>query len=59
MKFLKKEKKNNNKTLQRIKGYLKEFKHNYFDIYSPNIYYMAIPFILMDVFTYIFGNKIS
>ena len=60
MRFLKKkEKKNNNETLQRIKRFLKEFKHNYLDIYSPNIYYMAIPFILMDVFTYIFGNKIS
>ena len=60
MRFLKKkEKKNNNETLQRKKRFLKEFKHNYLDIYSPNIYYMAIPFILMDVFTYIFGNKIS
>ena len=60
MKLLKKkEKKNSNKTLERIKGYLKEFKKDYFDKYSPYIYYMAIPFILMDVFTYIFGHKIS
>ena len=64
MKLLKKKEtkknaKKTNKTLERIKGYLSEFKKDYLDKYSPNIYYMAIPFILMDVFTYIFGYKIS
>lgn len=52
-------KKKSNETLQRIKKGLGKFKKEYFDIYSPNIYFMAIPFILMDVFTYIFGHKIS
>ncbi len=61
MRLLKKKqgKKKSNETLERIKGILIKFKKEYFDKYSPNIYYMAIPFILMDVFTYIFGYKIS
>ena len=60
MKLLKRSgKKKSNETLERIKGFLKELKKEYLDKYSPNIYYMAIPFILMDVFTYIFGHKIS
>ena len=59
MKFLKRKKKKNNETLKKIKRVFVEFKRNYFDLYSPNIYFMTIPFILMDVFTYIFGNKIS
>ncbi len=54
----KKEKKKNNETLSNIKRVLSEFKKDYFDKYSPNIYYMAIPFLLMDVFTYIFGHNI-
>lgn len=61
MRLLKKKqgKKKSNETLERIKGIFSKFKKEYFDKYSPNIYYMAIPFILMDVFTYIFGYKIS
>ena len=61
MKLLKRKqgKKKSNETLEKIKEYLKRFKKEYFDKYSPNIYYMTIPFILMDIFTYIFGHKIS
>ena len=60
MKLLKyKEKINSNETLQRIKRFIVKFYDNYIGIYSPNIYYMIVPFILMDVFTNIFGSKIS
>ncbi len=54
-----KEKNNTNNFFNKVKKYLKEFKKFYIDKYSPNIYYMAIPFILMDAFTYIFGSGIS
>ena len=54
-----KDKISSNETLQRIKRFLVKFYDNYIGIYSPNIYYMIVPFILMDVFTYIFGSKIT
>ena len=60
---MKAKKKKTNKTKNskfiRIKGFFKKFYANHIKKYTPNIYWMAMPFILMEVFIYIFGSNIS
>ena len=43
----------------RIKGKFNELKKLIKDIYEPYMLWMAIPFILMDLFIFIFGIKVS
>ena len=44
---------------KRIKGILKDLKSIIKDNYEPYMLWMCIPFILMDVFIFIFGSNIS
>lgn len=43
----------------RIKGKFNELKKLIKDIYEPYMLWMAIPFILMDLFIFIFGIKVN
>ena len=47
-----------NKHFIRIKGYFKALKNKVIEIYNPYMLWMASPFILMEVFIFIFGLKV-
>ena len=47
-----------NKHFKRIKGYFKTLKNKVVEIYNPYMLWMAAPFILMEVFIFIFGLKV-
>ncbi len=47
-----------NKHFKRIKGYFKTLKNKVIEIYNPYMLWMASPFILMEVFIFIFGLKV-
>lgn len=44
---------------KRIKSVLKDFKNKIVNIYKPYMLWLVAPFILMDIFIFIFGIKIN
>ena len=59
---MKARKKTNNKKdskFIRIKRFFNKIYDKYIKKFTPNIYWMAMPFVLMEVFIYIFGSNIS
>ena len=47
------------KVKRRTKKYFKIFKEKFLNIYGPNFIWIAMPFILMDVFIFIFASNIN